>query len=225
MNSKTLTWNFYGEDYDQVLTLERNGACLFKAFAYNFDDSAAGGIVLRLNFGKDRKYPHLLRRFGDKFLLVPCFTNLSPEYHSLASTTGRILDYAHLVKLWESLRYNVEELNEVTAVTKKEIIACWLLNSHVAKHYLEDWSGYLRKVESNILAVDPNGFDAMKVFSCVTRGNLDTTPYNSGLGIDVTMYVDQGQSVFDWLSVRAESNRVSLIIGDETQILVEDPIT
>ena len=223
MKTEALAWSFSGEGYGQVLTLEKQGARLFESVADDLVTSAAGGIVLRFNYGRNREYPHELRRLGSKFLMVPRFTDLSDEYYSLASAAGRVIDQGQLLKLWESLRYPVEELDEIAAATSEEVIACWLLNSRVTTLHFTDLSEYQRQVESSVAAVDPNNFKKEELFSRVRNGKINAAPVSSVSGQDVVMFVGQGDRVFEWLSVSVEADCVNLILDGETLVRVEDP--
>ena len=224
MKATDLTYRYNGKGYSQVLALKKQGAYLYKSAADNLVASADGGIVLRLNYGSDREYPHELKRLGSKFLMVPRFTNFSSKYHSLSSAAGNLIDYTQLFNLWKFLRYPTEELRRVTAATSEEIVAAWLVTSRITIDHFTNLIEYQRYVASKIVATDQDNLHKDHIFSCLRNGVSEIPQKTSPFGHNVIMYIEEKDRFVEWLSVRLVKNRLDLILDSETFVRVKNPI-
>ena len=220
MKKSVLDWKFRGEGYNQILALEKQGECLFESAADELVTSVGGGVILKLNYGKELIYPHEIKRIGGNFLMIPRFSNISRDYHSLSSPPGRVLEYYQLLELWKSLRYPVQELDEIPAATSEEVIACWLLNSCVVSWQFSDFKRFQREVESCIIAVDPSEFETDKLFLKLTQRVIDTVPVSFASGRDVVFFVEQEDQIYEWQGAIEGTDCVNLIIDSENIISV-----
>lgn len=157
--------NFFleGDDNNQTLRLFYKNYTVFNGVADDLVTNVNGELQMRLNFSKEERFFHTLRRSGEFILLFPKVTNSRVEIY-LKLLKGIILVWPlkDLERLWEKLRYDAKEFNSIKLASSDELFLIWLISSQYNSVLSLEISSMASLVANNILAEDPEGSLSIK---------------------------------------------------------------
>jgi hypothetical protein len=123
-----------------------------------------------------------------------------------------------LVSLWEQLRYNPQELKQLTLAASNELFFIWLLSSKYSTALSLDFFALADSIRMNIIAEDINGSPrTVDIIHQLSKGELllETVEcISNACDNSITAYIDNvDSSVIEWKSISLDRKHCLITKG------------
>ena len=217
---RRLSYSFSGDDYAQTLDLFYASRRVFNGIADDLVSSASGELQVCLTFSGSVSYPHILKVADNFVVLCPQLSCMKvTDYLRAVNGLCLVWPISEIEELWTSLRYNTEEVLQLSTASSRDLFRVWLISSGAVSTEVQCCSSLAQHLINSIAAEEPEGYPSVSdIIDGIDQGSLsldhviEAKPSSNQL-VSVFLSDKQDDAVVEWKAVSV--SRDKCLVGED----------
>lgn len=221
MNSFKLKVELSGDGYEQRIKIKISEKdIIYDGFADHLITSVNQRLEFKLNWGIQKCICNYeIKKTSNYIVLMP---RIIPEKcFDLRSKSIMIFDFQDIAKLWNILKYDTSELDDIFSMNNNDWSLLWLLNIEGCLKTLQieklaDWT--IEQILAEEPDENPKISDIVRLISLKTINFSESSFCNLNNLNPVVAYIENIENeIFEWSAIDS-SNRCRLMLGNDWSI-------